>query len=272
MTTIDDPDDPRLDDYRHLTDAAARRAVESSGAAHGILVVEGLVALEQLLNSTLVIRSVLTTPSRAKALSPLPADVPRLVATRGVLSEVCGYDVHRGVLASAARPEPADSRRLISAARRAVVLEGVTDNENIGSLFRNAAAFGMDAVLLDRTCADPYYRRSIRVSSGWAMRIPHARVPGARDALEVLHERGFRTVALTPNRGAAPVDVATEAGNLDDPVAYVVGAEGTGLTQETIDACSCAVRIPMSAGVDSLNVATSLGVIAAFAAARRGWT
>ena len=272
MITIDDPNDPRLDDYRHLTDAAARRAIESAGAAHGIFIAEGPVALEQLYASTLTIRSVLMTPSRAASLPPPPPGVAIHLATRAVLATAAGYDVHRGVLAAAERPAPSDPEDVVAGARRVLVLEAVSDNENVGSLFRNAAAMGIDALLLDRSCTDPFYRRSIRVSSGWSMRLPHARVTDTSQALAVLHDRGFHTVALTPQAQATPVDIAAGRGHLDDPVAFVVGAEGPGLDPSSIAACRSVVRIPMRPGVDSLNVATSLGVIAAFAAARRGWT
>ena len=271
MITIDDPDDPRLDDYRHLTDALARRAIESGRAAHGIFVAEGPVALEQLYASGLTIRSVLMTPSRAASLPPPPTGVALHVAPRMILAAAAGYDVHRGVLAAAERPAPNDPGDIVSGARRVLVLEAVSDNENVGSLFRNAAALGIDALLLDRSCTDPFYRRSIRVSSGWSMRLPHSRVTDTSQALKVLHDHGFHTVALTPQAQAAPVDVAASRGDLDDPVAFVVGAEGPGLEPKSVEACTSAVRIPMRSGVDSLNVATSLGVVAAFAAAQRGW-
>nr|AGC72551.1 putative rRNA methylase [uncultured bacterium A1Q1_fos_862] len=272
MITIDDPQDPRLDDYRHLTDASARRAIEMEGAAHGIFIAEGPVALEQLYASGLPIRSVLMTPSRAASMPPPPAGVPLLVAPRPVVAAVAGYDVHRGVLSAAERPRPSRPDDVVSTAQRVLVLEGVSDNENVGSLFRNAAALGIDALLLDPACTDPYYRRSIRVSSGWSIRLPHSRVTDTRQALEILSGRGFHTVALTPQVQADPVDVAALRGDLDDPVAYVVGAEGPGLGSRSIAACSAAVRIPMCSGVDSLNVATSLAVVAAFAAAHRGWS
>ncbi len=271
MISIDDPDDPRLDDYRHLTDASARRAVESTGAAHGIFVVEGAIALDQLVTSGLRVRSILMTPTKAASSPPPPHGTPLLVAPRAVLRAVCGYDVHRGVLAAAERPAPADPKHVVVAARRVLVLEGISDNENVGSLFRNAAALGIDALLLDRECTDPYYRRSVRVSSGWSIRLPHARTTDTAESLALLHDRGFRTVALTPASVAIPADLAAANGVLDDPVAFVVGAEGPGLRQDSIDGCSAAVRVPMHAGVDSLNVATSLAVVAAFAAAQRHW-
>lgn len=271
MEKIDDPDDPRFDDYRHLTDAAARRSVTPTESPHGIFVSEGLMALHQLLASGIAIRSVLLTPSRADHADDIPSSVPVLIAERRTLERVCGYDVHRGVLAAADRPEPAAPARLISESQRILVLEGVSDNENVGALFRNAAAFGFDAVLMDRACTDPFYRRSIRVSSGWSMRIPHARVSDTASALSLLHSNGTRTLALTPSTDATAVDELASSALLADPVALIVGTEGAGLTEATIDACDRAVRVPMAGNVDSLNVATSFAVVAAFAAAQRHW-
>lgn len=272
MQLVDDPDDPRLADYRLLTDAAARRVVELGGASHGIFVVEGPIALEQLLRSGLRMRSVVLTPARARSFEAHPElTCPVHVVERDVLAAVTGYDVHRGLLASAERPTPITTGALLDGARRVLVAEGVNDNENIGSLFRNAAALGVDAVLLDAACADPLYRRSIRVSSGWSMRIPFARADDGTDLLDELRRQGLRSVALTPARGALDVDLAAAEGVLDDPVAFVVGAEGPGLSASTLEACDALVRVPMSDEVDSLNVATSFAVVAAFAAARRRW-
>ena len=288
MLHVEDPTDPRLDDYRHLNDAAARRAADPEGAPHGVVVVEGAVALEQLLSSELQVRSVLLSPTRAAALSDRLTGVDTVyVAAREVLAAVAGFDVHRGVLAAAARPAPADPAAVIGAAvvgaavvgtavvgssQRLVVLEGLSDNENVGAVFRNAAALGIDAVLLDGTCTDPLYRRSIRVSSGWTLRLPFARAGSSAELLALLGAAGVRTLALTPAPEAVPVDAAADRGLFDGAVAFVVGAEGPGLSAATIAACDAAVRVPMAAGVDSLNVATSLAVVAAFAAARRNWS
>ena len=273
MLHIDDPGDPRLDDYRHLTDAAARRAIEASGAPHGIFVVEGPLALDQLRASDHHVRSVLVTPSRAATSAErLEGLGPVYVAERPVLAEVCGFDVHRGILAAAERPAPATPAEVLSGRTRVLILEGVSDNENVGALFRNAAALGIDAVLLDPTCTDPLYRRSIRVSSGWTLRLPFARGATTADLLAAVRHHGLRSIALTPIDTAVAVDTAAASGLLDDPVALVVGAEGPGLSARTIAACDAAVRVPMAPGVDSLNVATSLAVVAAFAGARRDWS
>ena len=273
MQVIDDPDDPRLDDYRHLTDAAARRALESGRAPHGIFVVEGLPALDQLLASTHRLRSVLISSARWGSLhGRLTGIGPVMVADRAVLAAVAGFDVHRGVLAAADRPGPIDAPDLLRRARRVLVLEGVSDNENVGSLFRNAAALGLDAVIMDEACTDPLYRRSIRVSSGWTLRIPFARTDSTATTLQLAAQHGIATIALSPSSDGIDVDRAASEGLLDEPFALVVGAEGPGLTAASIVDCDVSVRVPMATGVDSLNVATAMAVVSAFAAARRGWT
>lgn len=276
MLLVEDPDDPRLDDYRHLTDRAALRAVDPDDAPFGVLVVEGAVALEQLLASRHLVRSVLLTPARARSIgttveAALGDRAPILVVDREVLAAVTGYDVHRGVLAAAARPEPTDPASVVAGSARIVVVESVSDNENVGALFRNAAALGFDGVLLDEACADPLYRRCIRVSSGWTLRLPFARTRDLGATLSSLRRNGVRTIALSPAADARDVDDAALAGWLDDPLALVVGAEGPGLTPATSAACDHRVRVPMAPGADSLNVATALAVVAAFAGSARRW-
>lgn len=276
MLLVEDPDDPRLDDYRHLTDRAALRAADPQDAPFGVLVAEGAVALDQLLASTLRVRSVLLTPARARSIGTTVAAAlgdraPILVVGRDVLAAVAGYDVHRGVLAAAARPEPIDPASVLAGSARVVVVESVSDNENVGALFRNAAALGFDGVLLDEACADPLYRRCIRVSSGWTLRLPFARTGDLGALLADLRRSGVRTVALSPAADARDVDEAVRAGWLGDPFALVVGAEGPGLTPATLAACDHRVRVPMAPGVDSLNVATALAVVGAFAGSARHW-
>ena len=273
---VEDPDDPRLDDYRHLTDRAARRAVDSEDAPFGVLVVEGVVALDQLLASSHRIHSVVLTPARARSIgssvaAALAGRAPVLVVERRVRAAVTGFDVHRGVLAAAARPEPIDVASLFVGRRRFVVIESVSDNENIGALFRNAAALGFDGVVLDEACADPLYRRCIRVSSGWTLRVPFARTADLAGTLASFESAGVRTIALCPAGNGRDVDEAARSGWLDDPLALVVGAEGQGLSVGTRRACRHRVRVPMADGVDSLNVATAMAVVGAFAGSARGW-
>ena len=265
--TLIDPDDPRFDDFRDLRGAGARP--ERTTAPHTV-VVEGALAVGRLFTSRYPVRALLTTPQRAGSVEGVPDGAQVLVADRTLLARVCGFDVHRGVLASADRlPEPPLDQVL--AAPRLAVVEGVGDHENLGALFRTAAALGVGGVLLDGRCADPLYRRSVRVSLGWSLHVPWCRVGPLPQALDQLAAAGFTTVALTPADGAADVDAAAGSGVLDGRVALVLGAEGPGLSDEVLAAARHRVRVPMAGDVDSLNVATAFGVVAAFAAARAGW-
>jgi len=256
-----------LDDYRALNDPATRRQVERRGR---YFVVEGLLALDALLGSPYPVRSVLATERRAARVSALVADrAPLIVRPDAEVAAVAGFDVHRGVLAAADRlPLPA-APGLVEAADLVVVVEGVTDHENVGALFRNAAAFGAGAVLLDPTTADPLYRRSVRVSLGHVLRVPWTRLTPWPAALGDLVEQGFTALALTPAADAQPIGrvadalaaQATGSATGGRPrVALVVGAEGPGLTDAAMAAATRRVRIPLAAGVDSLNVATAAAI------------
>jgi tRNA G18 (ribose-2'-O)-methylase SpoU len=185
------------------------------------------------------------------------------------MAALTGFDFHRGVLASAGRlPLPAVDD-LLAPARTVAVLEGLNDHENLGALFRNAAAFGVDAVLLDPTTADPLYRRSVRVSAGHVLRVPWTRLEEWPVGLDALRDRGFVVVALTPAAGAEPID--RFARDLPDRVALLLGAEGPGLSAAALARADRRVRIPIAAGVDSLNVATAAAVaFHAVATARAG--
>lgn len=257
---VSDPHDPRLDDYRALGDPDRRRRVEREG---GYFVVEGVLALERLLGlPDWSVRSVLVLPRLAERLAPQldAAGVPVLVAGADVLRGVVGFDLHRGALASVDRrdPAPVDAGRL-AGTTRLVVAEGLNDHENLGALYRNAAAFGVDAVLLDPRCADPFYRRSVRVSLGHVLAVPTLRAGELPAGLDALHELGVTTLALTPTGGTDLRDL--DPGDLGGgPVAVVVGAEGPGLTEATLAAAHHRVRIAMAPGVDSLNVATATAV------------
>lgn len=271
MWHIDHPGDPRLGDYSNLTDASAARGE--------FFIVEGILAVDRLLEmgsgtNSGSVRSVLLTPNRAATLTALISrceslSIPVLVAPREVLSEVAGFDVHRGVLAAVNRSEQPSVESILTAARRIVVLEAVNDHENLGAIFRNAAALGIDGLILDDRCSDPLYRRSIRVSLGHVLSTPWCRSGPLSSSLPLLRQAGFRLVGLTPSSNALAVGDAATQGVLDARVAFVLGAEGPGLTSETLRNCDSQVRIPMSAGVDSLNVATSLAVVASFAAVGR---
>jgi tRNA G18 (ribose-2'-O)-methylase SpoU len=257
-----DPPDPSrdpLDDYRTLNDPERRRQVERAG---GWFVVEGRFALGVLLDSAYPVRSVLVAERKAARIRDLVADrAPVLVAPDDDLASITGFPFHRGVLAAADRlPLPA-VRDVVAGARLLAVAEGLGDHENLGALFRNAAALGVDGVLLDPTTADPLYRRSVRVSVGHVLRVPWTRWPVLADwpaGLAELRSAGFVVAALTPAPDAEPL--ARLAADRPERVALVVGAEGPGLTDAALAAADRRVRIPIAPGVDSLNVATAAAI------------
>jgi tRNA G18 (ribose-2'-O)-methylase SpoU len=248
VVEVADPDDPRLADYRALRDADLPDA----------FIAEGALVVRSLLSSSYRVRSVLVTPRKFAALADdLPDDVPVYVAPRPLLKAVVGFDLHRGAVAAADRPSPAlDPAAVVRSARSLLVVEDVSDAENMGSLFRNAAAFGVDGVLLSPRCCDPLYRRTVRVSMGHVLHIPFARLdpwPAALD--DVVRGAGFTLLALTPSPDAtdvAEVDAARPA--------VLVGAEGPGLTDEALARADVRVRIAMRSGVDSVNVATAAAI------------
>ena len=246
---VSDPADPRLADFRDLT-VADRRPDRPGG--RGLVLAEGVPVVRRLLASPYPLRAVLGVPPRLELLAAdlAATGAPVYAADADLMAEVVGFHLNRGVLASADRAPERPAAELLATARRVLVLEGVNDHENLGALFRNAAALGADAVLLGPRCADPLYRRSVRVSMGHVLRVPFATVP-------TLDLPGFTTVALTPHPPAVPlstVDPRTER------VALLVGAEGPGLATETLAAADIQVRIPMQSGVDSLNVATAAAI------------
>lgn len=253
---IEGPDDPRVGDFLRLNDPELRRAREAEG--DGLLVAEGTLVIRQLLRSPYPVRSVLVTP---RGLADLEADLegvdaPVYVVDQAAMTAVTGFHFHRGALACASRRPPPGLDQVAAAADLLVVAEGVNDNENLGGLFRNAAAFGAGGVVLDRTSADPLYRRSIRVSMGQTLRLPFARVDHAPAAIAELRAAGFEVLALTPSPGAEDLRAVASRPRQ----ALVVGAEGPGLTGGALAAADRRVRIPMAPGVDSLNVATAAAV------------
>jgi tRNA G18 (ribose-2'-O)-methylase SpoU len=253
---IDDPADPRLDDFRDLS-TADRRPDRPGG--RGLVIAEGVVVVQRLLASPYPVRALLGVPRRIDALAADLAHlaVPAYTTSADVMAQVVGFHLNRGVLAAADRAQPVTAADLARTARRLAVLEGVGDHENLGALFRNAAALGVDGVLLGPGCSDPLYRRSVRVSMGHVLRVPFAPLAPWPGGLDLLRANGFRIAALTP-RGSA-VGLA-DAGLRGQRVAVLLGSEGPGLTDEAIAAADLAVRIPMADGVDSLNVATAAAV------------
>ncbi|MHA6619716.1 TrmH family RNA methyltransferase [Pseudonocardia sp. DLS-67] len=256
ITRVDDPADPRVDDFRDLT-TADRRPDRPGG--RGLVIAEGVVVVRRMIDSLYPVRSLLGVPRRFDELSDdlaaLP--VPAYAADAETMAAVVGFHLNRGVLAVADRAAPPDVAALLRHARLVAVLEGVNDHENLGALFRNAAALGVDAVLLGPRCSDPLYRRSVRVSMGHVLRVPFAELPGPWPAsLDVLRVAGLRVAALTPAADGQPLSTVAPAGR----IAVLLGAEGPGLTAEALAAADLRVRIPMAPGVDSLNVATAAAV------------
>jgi tRNA G18 (ribose-2'-O)-methylase SpoU len=263
--TITDPDDPRVADFRDLK-AGDRPAGTPRGT--GPVIVEGTAAIERLLLSPYPVRSVFGVAGRVEALG-LADDVTVYVADKWVVSEVIGFRLTRGALASADRLAPVDLDGLLrgadpAAPRRLAVLEGLNDHENLGSIARSAVALGIEGLLLDPRCADPLYRRSVRVSMGHVLTLPFAVLPDWPAGLDRLHDAGYLTVALTPAVDA--VDL-TDVDPREHPrTAVLLGAEGPGLTPEAQQAARVRARIPMRTGVDSLGVAAAAAV--AFATLR----
>lgn len=253
---IDDPDDFRLADYRSLTDVALRMSFE---APHGLFIAEGALVIERALDAGFQLRSALMT-SDWLARSPWLArtDAPVYLGSDAVLRSLTGFHVHRGALASVHRRELPTIADVLDGARRVVVIEDIVNHTNLGAIFRTAAALGIDGVVISPQAADPLYRRSVRVSMGAVFTVPYARAASWPGVLSDLAAAGFCTMALTPAPDAVALDAVEVAAA--DRLAIVVGTEGEGLTSEVIAACDLAVQIPMSAGIDSLNVATAAGI------------
>jgi len=282
LVGVEDPGDQRLDLYRALNDPARRVRLD---AEQSVFVVEGRLAVERLLTSQYTVRSLLVDDHQVTAASDLVAatrarGAPVLVGSRALVASTVGFALHRGVVAVANRPSPAETRRLLAEAARpspsegapplVAVLEGLNDHENIGALFRNAAAFGVAAVLLDPTCADPLYRRSIRVSVGHVLHMPFARLVPWPTKLHQVRAAGFVVAALVPRpaadsgvRAISLAELKAWMSGSDPPigVALLLGAEGPGLTDAAVAASDVVVQIPMMDGVDSLNVATAAAVV-----------
>lgn len=257
VISVDDVADERLDDFRDLS-RADRRPDRPGG--RGLVIAEGTVVVRRLLESPYPVRSLLGVERRIEDLAPEleGVDCPAYVASAETMAQVVGFHLNRGVLAVADRaPEPSLDD-LLTKSRTLAVLEGVGDHENLGALFRNAAALGLGGVLLGAGCSDPLYRRAVRVSMGHVLRVPFSSLPEWPGGLELLRDAGYRIAALTPR----PDSVTLRKFGADTPgrVALMLGSEGHGLTGEAIDAADAAVRIPMSDGVDSLNVATAAAI------------
>jgi tRNA G18 (ribose-2'-O)-methylase SpoU len=252
---VDDAADPRLDDFRDLN-SVDRRPDLASGK--GLVIAEGVLVVQRMLASRFRPRAMLGTDRRLRELeADLDAtDAPYYRASAEVMADVVGFHLNRGVLAAAPRPAELSVDAVLGGARTVAVLEGVNDHENLGSIFRNAAGLGVDAVVFGTGCADPLYRRAVRVSMGHALLVPYAWAVAWPADLSSLRDNGFRLLAMTPDPVAETLAdaMATVA---DERVAILVGAEGPGLTETAMRASDIRVRIPMSRGTDSLNVATA---------------
>ena len=267
MERIERGDDPRLSDYRELRDAAARRRIEGDR----FFIAEGPVAIERLLATRHRVRSVLVSEQKYARLAELldPLDAPVYVVDQALLHDIVGFDLHRGAIAAADRLPHPSLDELVRRARRLAVLEGLNDPENLGAIARSARALGVDGLVLDPTCIDPYTRRTVRVSMGEILHLPACRI-GPPDwpeqTLGQLHALGFETWAMTP------ADDADDVWKVPVPehLAIVLGAEGPGLDRRTLSATSRRVRLPIRPDVDSLNVGAAAAVTFAIVDRRSG--
>ena len=263
MERVTDAADPRLSDYRELRDATARRRIEGDV----LFIAEGPVAIERLLASGHRVRSVLVSDRKWARLSDLlaPVDAPVYVVDPALLEEIVGFDLHRGAIAAADRRPHPTLDELAHRSHRLAVLEGLNDPENLGAVARSARALGIDGLVLDPTCIDPYTRRTVRVSMGEILHLPTCRVdaPDWPDgAFARLRALGYESWAMTPAGDA--VDIWELA--VPPRLAIVLGAEGPGLSRRTMSAVDHRVRLPIRADVDSLNVAAAAAVTFALAA------
>jgi tRNA G18 (ribose-2'-O)-methylase SpoU len=259
LIPITDAKDPSLADYVRLRDVQLRQHLE---AERGLFIAEGEKVVRRAIESGCRPRSFLMAERWLAGLSDVldsAPDVPCFVVTEDLAEHVTGFHVHRGALASLHRPALPTVEAVIAGVRRIVVLEDVVDHTNVGAILRSAAALGVEGVLLSPRCADPLYRRSVKVAMGAVFSLPWTRLPDWYDGLPQLAREGFTTVALTPSPDALDLSVvARDFGSRR--VALVVGSEGPGLSARWLESADLRVRIPMAAGIDSLNVAAATAV------------
>ncbi len=257
---VRDPADPRVRDYTRLTDVALRRAREP---AEGLYLAESDKVIRRALAAGHRPRSYLMAPRWLDDLGDLVAaadrdDVPVYVGEPSMLQELTGFHLHRGAIAAMHRPTLPDVATVLAGASRVAVFEDVVDHTNVGAMFRSAAGLGVDAVLVTPRCADPLYRRSVRVSMGSVFQVPWTRIDPWPGGLALLRDNGFTVVALALTDDA--VSLSELAGSPPSRVALVLGSEGHGLDAGTVAEADLVVRIPMAGGVDSLNVAAASAV------------
>ncbi len=246
-----------VSDYVSLTDVALRRTTEPAG---GLYIAESSKVIRRALTAGHQPRSVLTAERWRDDMEQLfeEHDIPIYLGSDSEVEAMTGFHLHRGALAAMNRPVQLTVDHVLTDARLVIVLENLVDHTNVGAIFRAVAGMGADAVLVTPACADPLYRRSIRVSMGTVLQVPWARFTSWPHDIDVLRAHDFHVAALALDEHA--VDLREFAASKPDRVALVVGAEGDGLAQSTIDAADSVVRIPMRHGVDSLNVASAAAV------------
>ena len=254
VVPVTDPDDPRIGDYRNIPDPALLHE-------RRLFVAEGRLVVRRLLAANgLATRSVMVTTA---ALAALGDDIDRdatliFLVPQAVMNMVTGFNMHRGCLAIGERPAALDWRRLARRASRLVILERIANADNVGAIFRNAMAFGVDAVLLGPDCSDPLYRKAIRTSMAATLAVPFAYVEPWPDGLRELRSAGLTVIGLSPCGSAS--SIRTVATATPGRAAFVAGHEGEGLTRDAMDACDHVARIPIAPGVDSLNVGTAVAI------------
>lgn len=257
LIEISSDQDPRLEDYRGLTDTALRAAAEPAG---GLYIAESAKVIERAVAAGHRPRSVMVQRRWVDGIRSLLAahDVPVYVVPDEVAEAVTGFAVHRGALASMHRPEPASVTQIVADASLILLLEGIGDHTNVGAAFRAAAGLGADAVLVSPRCADPLCRRSVRVSMGTVFQVPWTRMDDWDSGVADLRAAGVRLAALALSDDAVPLDVYAR----DRPprVALMMGSEGDGLSAAALASADTVVTIPMTGGVDSLNVASAAAV------------
>jgi tRNA G18 (ribose-2'-O)-methylase SpoU len=255
---LESADDPRVSDYTTLTDVHLRKLREP---AEGMYIAESSRVLRRALAAGHQPRSFFLAEKWLEDLRDVfeaHPDVPVFIGRAALLEEITGFHLHRGAMAAMHRPAPVPLTELLATAQRVAVLEDIVDHTNVGAIFRSAAALGVDAVLVSPRCGDPLYRRSVRVSMGTVFQVPWSRLESWPGDLELLKEQGFTVAAMELTDDALDLDEVA-ARNIPK-LALVLGTEGAGMSPETLAAVDIAVKIPMRAGVDSLNVAAASAV------------
>lgn len=267
LERLADAADPRVRDYTGLTDTQLRRRREP---AEGLYIAESTKVLRRAIDAGHAPRSFFLTdkwlPDLEDVLARFP-DVPAYIGSEAILEEITGFHLHRGALAAMNRPAPLNLEDVLKGARRVAVLEDMVDHTNLGAVFRSAAALAVDAVLITPRCADPLYRRAIRVSMGTVFQVPWVRLESWPDSIRTLRRLGFLVAALALEPGS--LELQELSGRNPERLALILGTEGEGLAPQTLVHSDLTVRIPMNPAVDSLNVAAA-GAVAFWECRPRG--